>query len=160
RVGCPVTRRRLRLQPRRRSAGRPASLRSHRHDRTSHLHRRLTCVAVLALRYGVAVRGVLAFPSDLRSAPFRRGRSDRRPTVATNEPHTERAPGALSADISRLVVRLVAEYTGRGPTKARTTIRDDTIICVTQDNMTKAERRLTADGETDPVVTIRRQFPT
>ena len=78
--------------------------------------------------------------------------------MATNESHTARAPGSLSADISRLVVRLFAEYTGRGPTKARTTIRDDTIICVTQDTLTKAERRLTAEGETDLVVTIRRKF--
>ncbi len=80
--------------------------------------------------------------------------------MATNEPQAERTPDSLSADISRLVVRLVAEYTGRGPTKARTTIRDDTIICVTQDNMTKAERRLAAEGETDLVVTIRREFQT
>ena len=80
--------------------------------------------------------------------------------MATNEPHTERASGSLTADISRLVVRLVAEYTGRGPTKARTTIRDDTVICVTQDNMTKAERRLATEGETDLVITIRRKFQT
>jgi uncharacterized protein YbcI len=80
--------------------------------------------------------------------------------VATNEPHTERPSGSISADISRLIVRLVAEYTGRGPTKARTTIRDDTVICVTQDNMTKAERRLAAEGETDLVITIRRKFQT
>jgi len=80
--------------------------------------------------------------------------------VAANEPHTERAAGSLNAAISRLVVRLVAEYTGRGPTKARTTIRDDTVICVTQDNMTKAERRLASEGETDLVVTIRRKFQT
>jgi uncharacterized protein YbcI len=80
--------------------------------------------------------------------------------VATNEPQAERTSGSLAADISRLIVRLVAEYTGRGPTKARTTIRNDTIICVTQDNMTKAERRLTAEGETDLVVTIRRKFQT
>jgi uncharacterized protein YbcI len=78
--------------------------------------------------------------------------------MAEREPQTDRAPGSLSADISRLVVRLVADYTGRGPTRARTTIRDDTIICVTQDNMTKAERRLAAEGETDLVVTIRRKF--
>jgi uncharacterized protein YbcI len=80
--------------------------------------------------------------------------------VATNEPQTERPPGSLSADISRLVVRLVAEYIGRGPTKARTLIRDDTIVCVTQDNLTKAECRLAAEGETDLVVTIRRKFQT
>jgi uncharacterized protein YbcI len=80
--------------------------------------------------------------------------------VATNEPQVERASGALSAAISRLVVRLVADYTGRGPTKARTTIRDDTIICVTQDNMTKGERRLVDKGETDLVITVRRKFQT
>jgi uncharacterized protein YbcI len=33
-------------------------------------------------------------------------------------------------------------------------------MCVTQDNMTKAERHLTADGETDLVVTTRRKFQT
>lgn len=80
--------------------------------------------------------------------------------MATNDPQTERPPGSLSADISRLVVRLVAECTGRGPTKARTTIRDDTIICVTQDNMTKGERRLVDKGETDLVITLRRKFQT
>jgi uncharacterized protein YbcI len=78
--------------------------------------------------------------------------------VATDEPQTERTSGALSADISRLVVGTVADYTGRGPTKARTTIREDTVICVTQDNLTKAERRLVAEGETELVITIRRKF--
>jgi uncharacterized protein YbcI len=78
--------------------------------------------------------------------------------VAIDESQTERTPGALGADISRLVVGTVADYTGRGPTKARTTIRDDTVICVTQDNLTKAERRLVAEGETELVITIRRKF--
>ena len=80
--------------------------------------------------------------------------------MRSKEPQTERASGSLNSAISRLVVRLVAEYTGRGPTKARTTIRDDTIICVTEDNMTKGERRLVAEGEADTVVTIRRKFQT
>ena len=78
--------------------------------------------------------------------------------MATSESQTERASGSLTAAISRLVVRLVADYTGRGPTKARTTIRDDTVICVTQDNMTKGERRLVDKGETELVITIRRKF--
>jgi uncharacterized protein YbcI len=78
--------------------------------------------------------------------------------VATDESQTERTSGSLSADISRLVVGTVADYTGRGPTKARTTIREDTVICVTQDNLTKAERRLVAEGETELVITIRRKF--
>ena len=70
----------------------------------------------------------------------------------------DRAPGALNAAISNHVVRLFAEYTGRGPTKAHTSIRDNVVACVTQDTMTKAERRLAAEGEADLVVTIRRKF--
>jgi uncharacterized protein YbcI len=72
----------------------------------------------------------------------------------------ERRPGSLAADISRLVVRLVAEYTGRGPTKARTMIRDNVVLCVTEDNMTKGERRLVQAGEEELVVTVRRKFQT
>jgi len=75
-------------------------------------------------------------------------------TVGTEE----RAPGSLPAAISRHVVRLVADYTGRGPTKARTTIRDNVVICITEDNMTKAEQRLVQEGESELVVTIRRRF--
>jgi uncharacterized protein YbcI len=72
----------------------------------------------------------------------------------------ERMPGSLAADISRLVVRLVAEYTGRGPTRARTMIRDNVVLCVTEDNMTKGERRLVQEGEEELVVTVRRKFQT
>jgi uncharacterized protein YbcI len=50
----------------------------------------------------------------------------------------DRTPGSLAAAVSRHVVRLFAEYTGRGPTRARTTIRENVVLCVTQDGMTKA----------------------
>jgi uncharacterized protein YbcI len=70
----------------------------------------------------------------------------------------ERTPGTLSAAISNHVVRLFAEYTGRGPTKARTTIRDHVVVCIAEDNMTKAERHLAAAGEGELVVTVRRKF--
>ncbi len=72
----------------------------------------------------------------------------------------ERAPGSLSSAISNLVVRLVAEYTGRGPTKAKTSIRDNLVVCLTTENMTKGERRLVDAGESAVVVTIRRKFQT
>ena len=69
------------------------------------------------------------------------------------------SPGySLPAAISRHVVRLFSEYTGRGPTKARTLISDNVIVCVTHDTLTKGERRLVADGEAEVVVTIRRKF--
>ncbi len=61
-------------------------------------------------------------------------------------------------EISNLVVRLFSEYTGRGPTKARTTIRDNVVVCIAQNNLTKAERRLVDEGEDELVVSIRRKF--
>jgi uncharacterized protein YbcI len=79
--------------------------------------------------------------------------------MSSTETH-DRTPGSLAAAVSRHVVRLFAEYTGRGPTRARTLIRENVVLCVTQDGMTKAERRLTQEGESDLVVTIRRQFQT
>jgi uncharacterized protein YbcI len=70
----------------------------------------------------------------------------------------ENSHGLLNAAISKHIVRSFAEYTGRGPTKARTTIRDNLVVCLTEDTMTKAERRLTQDGEEELVVTLRRKF--
>src|SRR4051795_477912 len=71
-----------------------------------------------------------------------------------------RTPGSLALQISNLVVRLFTEYTGRGPNKARTTIRDNVVLCVTQNSMTKGERRLVDEGEAKAVVSIRRKFQT
>jgi uncharacterized protein YbcI len=73
----------------------------------------------------------------------------------------ERTPGrSLPMEISNLIVRLFSEYTGRGPNKARTIIRDNLVICVTHGNMTKGERRLVQEGEGAMVVSVRRKFQT
>ena len=55
--------------------------------------------------------------------------------------------GARSAAISNAMVRLLHEYTGRGPTRARTTIGDDLIVCVLADTLTRSERKLVDGGE-------------
>jgi uncharacterized protein YbcI len=73
---------------------------------------------------------------------------------------TEPTLGSLAAAVSNHVVRLFAEYTGRGPTRARTVIRENVVVCVTQNSMIKAERRLVHEGESDLVVSIRRKFQT
>lgn len=67
---------------------------------------------------------------------------------------------SLPMEISNLIVRLFSEYTGRGPNKARTIIRGNIIVCVTQGNMTKGERRLVQEGEGAMVVSVRRKFQT
>jgi uncharacterized protein YbcI len=70
----------------------------------------------------------------------------------------QRSPSSLSAAISNLVVRLFSEYTGRGPTRARTIIRDNVVVCVTEDGMTKGERRLVQEGQGELVISVRRTF--
>jgi uncharacterized protein YbcI len=78
--------------------------------------------------------------------------------MATVEQGSQPSNGQLSSAISNHVVRQFADYTGRGPTKARTVVRDTLVVCLTQDSMTKAERRLVAEGEADMVATVRRKF--
>jgi uncharacterized protein YbcI len=50
------------------------------------------------------------------------------------------------ASISRAVVQIVHEYTDRGRTKARTSIRDDVVVVMLQEALLKAERSLIDDG--------------
>lgn len=66
--------------------------------------------------------------------------------------------GSLAASISNAVVRITADYTGRGPTKARTTIRDELVVVMMQDTLTKAERTLLARGHGEFVLETRRRF--
>ena len=60
--------------------------------------------------------------------------------------------------ISNLVVRLLSDYTGRGPTKARTHFNDELITVVVQDLLTKGERSLIRDGKADLVLEMRRAY--
>ena len=66
--------------------------------------------------------------------------------------------GSMSAAISNHVVHAMSEYTGRGPTKARTYINDDVVIVVLQDTLTKGERRLVGDGREEIVLSMRKAF--
>jgi uncharacterized protein YbcI len=63
--------------------------------------------------------------------------------------------GALNAAISNAVVRLLGEYVGRGPTKARTIHGGKFVLCVLEDTMTKAERSLAAGGHEEFVLSAR-----
>ena len=73
---------------------------------------------------------------------------------------TRQDPPALSesAAISNATVRLLAEYTGRGPTKARTYVHDDFIAVVVQDALTKGEHSLMRDGKADLVMSTRKAY--
>jgi uncharacterized protein YbcI len=77
-------------------------------------------------------------------------------------PGTEHAPpspgGSKSTAISNLTVRLLSQYTGRGPTKARTFFNDDMITVVLQDTLTKAEHTLVQKDRSDLVLLTRTTF--
>jgi uncharacterized protein YbcI len=66
--------------------------------------------------------------------------------------------GALNAAIARTIVRYHAEQLGRGPTKAQAFHRDNVIVVVLEDTMTRAERTLVASGGADAVIHTRRAF--
>src|SRR3954453_10677816 len=71
------------------------------------------------------------------------------PDITQDEPQTGR--GEMSAQISTGAVRLLSEYTGRGPTKAHTILNRDSVVIVLRDTLTKGERRLVAGGKQDEV---------
>ena len=68
------------------------------------------------------------------------------------------ANGTLHAAISRAVVGLLREYTGRGPMKSRTTIRDNVVLVMLEQTLTKGEESLVSKGRADKVVEIRHEF--
>jgi uncharacterized protein YbcI len=66
--------------------------------------------------------------------------------------------GELSVAISNGMVRLLRQYTGRGPTKARTTIGRDHVLIMLQDTLTKGEQTLVDAGYAEGVMLTRRRF--
>jgi uncharacterized protein YbcI len=66
--------------------------------------------------------------------------------------------GELAAAISNTVVRALARTTGRGPTKARTTLGDNGVFVVLQDSLTVGERTLSDAGQDEAVLDLRRRW--
>lgn len=77
-------------------------------------------------------------------------------TAGTDTTSRSEAKGHLSASISNAVVKLFADFVGRGPTKARTVMGRDLVAVVLQDTFTKAERHLLERGATETVLSVRR----
>jgi uncharacterized protein YbcI len=66
--------------------------------------------------------------------------------------------GELAAAISNTVVKALARTTGRGPTKARTTLGENGVFVVLQDSLTHGEQTLTDAGEGAAVLDLRRRW--
>lgn len=70
-----------------------------------------------------------------------------------------KAPDAqLAATISTTLVQALARTTGRGPTKARTTLGDNGVFVVLQDSLTQGEQTLADAGEGAAVLDLRRRW--
>lgn len=66
--------------------------------------------------------------------------------------------GSIVAEISREVVRIHAQYYGRGPTKARAIWRHDIVAVVLEEIFTKAETMLVEAGRFEQVRSHRQAF--
>jgi uncharacterized protein YbcI len=66
--------------------------------------------------------------------------------------------GELSVKISNRMVQMLHRYTGRGPTKARTTIGRDHVLVILGDALTTGERTLLEAGYGEEVLITRRRF--
>ncbi len=66
--------------------------------------------------------------------------------------------GSTSAAISKAIVQLVRDYTGRGPTKVRTSIRDNVVLVMLEDTLTRGEQSLVTAGRVETVLDLRHEF--
>jgi uncharacterized protein YbcI len=66
--------------------------------------------------------------------------------------------GEVAAAISREAVQIVRDYTGRGPTKARTVINTELVAITFHDTLTKGEAKLVDLGKGDHVLDTRREY--
>jgi uncharacterized protein YbcI len=60
--------------------------------------------------------------------------------------------------ISTAIVQLLHEYTGRGPTKAKTSINEDVVTVLLADTLTKGERKLVDNGLSERVLQLRHDY--
>jgi uncharacterized protein YbcI len=74
---------------------------------------------------------------------------------AQMSPRTEQS---VPAQISNLVVGLLHSYTGRGPTKAWTSIDEDLVSVVLRDILTTGDRSLIASGRGTLVIELRQAY--
>lgn len=69
-----------------------------------------------------------------------------------------RSGGSMPVTISNAIVGLLREYTGRGPTKARTTIRDNVVVVILEQTLTKGEQVLVDKGRGENVIALRHEY--
>jgi uncharacterized protein YbcI len=76
----------------------------------------------------------------------------------TTGPQPRPESGPIASEISREIVRLHARLFGRGPTRAKTHIGDDYLLCVLENVFTPAEHTLIRADRAAQVVSTRAAF--
>jgi uncharacterized protein YbcI len=66
--------------------------------------------------------------------------------------------GVVSATVSDGLVHLHKQYYGKGPTKAKTYLLNDAVICLLRGGFTVVEKTLIQEGRAEAVHDIRRSF--
>ena len=72
-----------------------------------------------------------------------------------NDQRAAHGPGPM---ISTAAVQLLHDYTGRGPTKAKTLINGDVVTVVLADTLTQPRRNLVEKGRQDRVLQLRHDY--
>ncbi len=70
----------------------------------------------------------------------------------------QRAGKPPTAEIANEAVGVLREYTGRGPTRAKTMINEDVVTVLFADTLTKGERRLAENGHAERILELRHDF--
>jgi uncharacterized protein YbcI len=82
--------------------------------------------------------------------------------MSTTSPETpSESPGgsgAQAASISNALVQLHRRAYGKGPTKAKTYLLDDVVLCILEGGALRIEETLRDHGEEEMVHTVRRTF--
>ena len=100
--------------------------------------------------------------SSLEQSPFAKRGDKRSPTrrfavIPDGVTHGP-AKGEMLARISTELVQLHSRYYGKGPTKAKTHLVDDTVLCLLRGGFTTVERTLIGTGQQASVLQMRHSF--
>lgn len=71
---------------------------------------------------------------------------------------TDQPPRSIRSRLSDATGRIMREYTGRGPTRARTIIDGDAVIVIMGETLTRGERKLADAGREDDALAVRSTF--
>jgi uncharacterized protein YbcI len=86
------------------------------------------------------------------------GHDDPSGSMESIEASTDGGWGTTLANISRRIVMLHKEFYGKGPTKARTYLQDDTVLVLLRGGFTRVEETLLRDGRAEAVHRQREAF--